>query len=128
MINYYEALPANLKTKTLFDKNTQMKFPIYGNKIDDTFAEHLTQALQNLLEINNKLSSDRTDEEKTKINTIRTTYKLQRENINYDFNKYLINEIIKRRSSYISALIVVKCSMVVVVIFTIAAIGMHFHN
>ena len=45
-----------------------------------------------------------------------------------DFNKYLINEIIKRRSSYISALIVVKSSMVVVVIFTIAAIGMHFHN
>ncbi len=39
-----------------------------------------------------------------------------------EFNQYLIREIIKRRSSYISALMIVKASMIFVVIFTALAI------
>jgi len=45
-----------------------------------------------------------------------------------EFNQYLIEEIIRRRSSYISALMIVKTSMIVIVIFTAAAVGLHFRG
>ena len=45
-----------------------------------------------------------------------------------EFNQYLISEIIRRRSSYISALMIVKASMVFIVLFAAVAVGLHFRG